>query len=45
MGLPKARNPGRYVIVFVEEMEAWGFVSVVLARHRIEGAAQVPPGG
>lgn len=44
MGLPKGRDAGaRYLMAFIEEMKASGFVAAALARHGIEGAAVAPP--
>jgi len=44
MAAPKNRAAGvRYLVEFVEEMKASGFVASALARHAIEGAAIAPP--
>jgi polar amino acid transport system substrate-binding protein len=46
MGLPKGRNAAlKYLIAFVEDMKASGFVAQALARHGIEGAAVAPAAG
>ncbi|WP_420475738.1 ABC transporter substrate-binding protein [Noviherbaspirillum sp. ST9] len=45
MATPKARPPLAvdYLVRFVEEMKASGFVQESLARHGIEGASVAPP--
>lgn len=46
MGMQRGREAGaKYLIEFVEEVKASGFVADALRRHRIEGATIAPPGG
>jgi len=43
MATPKGRGAGaKYLVAFVEEMKASGFVASALQRHGIEGAAVAP---
>jgi polar amino acid transport system substrate-binding protein len=45
MGLPRSRGRAafEYLVAFVEEMKAGGFVARSLASHAIEGATVAPP--
>lgn len=45
MGLPKRRGEeaAAYLLAFVEQMKAEGFVAAALARHAIAGASVAPP--
>jgi polar amino acid transport system substrate-binding protein len=46
MGMTKGRDAGaRYLIAFVEDVKASGFIAAALDRHHIEGAVVAPPGG
>ena len=46
MGMRLGRAAGaKFLIAFVEEMKASGFVAEALRRHAIEGAVVAPPGG
>ena len=46
MGMRLGRAAGaKYLIAFVEEMKASGFIAQALRRHEIEGAAVAPAGG
>ena len=46
MGMARGKPAGaEYLVAFVEEMKASGFVAEALARHEIEGASVAPPGG
>ncbi len=46
MGMARGKDSGaKYLIAFVEDMKASGFVAQALARHNIEGASIAPPGG
>jgi len=43
MATPKGRPEGaRYLVAFIEELKANGFVADALKRHAIEGAAVAP---
>lgn len=45
MTLPKGKPAGaKYLVDFVEEMKASGFVAASLSRHQIEGAVVAPAG-
>lgn len=46
LGLPATRSPQAlaFLISFVEEMKACGFIAQALARHCIDGAVVAPPG-
>jgi polar amino acid transport system substrate-binding protein len=46
MGTPKGRGAagGEYLVRFVEDMKAQGFVAAALERHEIRGAGVAPPG-
>ena len=44
IGAPKGRAAaGEYLLAFIEELKASGFVAAALKRHGIEGAAVAPP--
>ena len=44
MGVPKGRSAAQaWLIGFIEEMKASGFVAAALQRHDIQGAAVAPP--
>jgi polar amino acid transport system substrate-binding protein len=44
MGVPKGRTAAQaWLIGFVEEMKASGFVASSLQRHGVDGAAVAPP--
>jgi len=46
MGMRLGRAAGeKFLVEFVEDMKASGFVAEALRRHAIEGAAVAPPGG
>jgi polar amino acid transport system substrate-binding protein len=46
MGMTKGKHAGAtYLVAFVEEMKASGFVAEALERHRVEGVTVAPPGG
>jgi polar amino acid transport system substrate-binding protein len=46
MGMARGKAVGaKYLIAFVEEMKASGFVARALKRHDIQGASIAPPGG
>ena len=45
IGAPKGREAAaEYLLAFIEELKATGFVAAALTRHGIEGAAVAPPG-
>jgi polar amino acid transport system substrate-binding protein len=46
IGAPKGRGEeaGVYLLAFIEELKATGFVAEALKRHGIEGAAVAPAG-
>lgn len=45
IGAPKGRAAaGEYLLAFIEELKAAGFIAAALKRHGIEGAAVAPPG-
>jgi hypothetical protein len=46
IGAPKGRGEeaGAYLLAFIEELKATGFVADALRRHGIEGAAVAPAG-
>ena len=45
IGAPKGRAAaGEYLLAFIEELKATGFIAAALKRHGIEGAAVAPPG-
>ncbi len=45
IGAPKGREAaGEYLLAFIEELKAAGFVAAALKRHGIEGAAVAPLG-
>ena len=44
IGAPMGREAaGEYLLAFIEELKATGFVAAALKRHAIEGAAVAPP--
>jgi polar amino acid transport system substrate-binding protein len=46
IGMTKGKEAGaRYLIAFVEEIKASGFIADALTRHHVEGASVAPPGG
>ena len=46
MGMARGKAGGaKYLVAFVEEMKASGFVAQALKRHDIRGASIAPPGG
>ena len=46
IGTPKGRTAAQaWLMGFIEEMKASGFVATALARHGIQGAAVAPPRG
>lgn len=46
MGMPRTRSDEAlaYLVDFIEDMKAGGFVQAALERHAIEGASVAPPG-
>ena len=46
MGMARGKPAGaKYLIAFVEDVKASGFVSRALKRHDVQGASIAPPGG